>query len=392
VNPATFLKHFDRLSEAPDAIPQLRQFILDLALRGKLIEQEPHDAPARDVLGGRTLSLTAAASPWQLPNGWSWSSLALLGESMGGGTPSKENAKFWSGHIPWVSPKDMKVDCISDAEDHITEEAVAQSAVRLIPEGALLMVVRGMILAHSFPTAIAARQLTINQDMKAIIPFCPDMGRMLLLLTKGLKPFVLRLVRRSTHGTCKLLTGDLFSLPIPIPPLPEQDRIIAKVDELMTLCDRLEAAHERREHTRDQLTAASLNGLADRSVEAPVQREHSRFQLDCLKRTITDERHVKQLRQVILRLAIRGQLVSQNPNDEPVSELLRQIKAAKTGSGVGGNAQHKGSSHLSVSTASLDPLPSSWKWVRFGEIMISRDGERIPVSKEERARAFSDCT
>jgi type I restriction enzyme, S subunit len=83
--------------------------------------------------------------------------------------------------------------------------------------------------------------LTINQDMKAIVPFRPDLIRMLLLLTKGLKPRVLRLVLRSTHGTCKLLTGDLFSLPLPIPPIAEQRRIVAKIDELMALCDRLEA-------------------------------------------------------------------------------------------------------------------------------------------------------
>ncbi len=71
-------------------------------------------------------------------------------------------------------------------------------------------------------------------------PFRPDLIRFLVLLTKGLKPEVLRLVLRSTHGTCKLLTDDLFSLPIPIPPLAEQYRIVAKVNELMTLCDSLE--------------------------------------------------------------------------------------------------------------------------------------------------------
>jgi len=132
------------------------------------------------------------------------------------------------------------MNVITDAQDHISTSAVENSATRLIPTGSLLVVVRGMILAHSFPTALTAVPVTINQDMKAIVPFRPDIIRFLLLVMKGLKPEVLRLVLRSTHGTCKLLTEDLFSLPVPIPPIAEQQRIVAKVDQLTVLCDQLE--------------------------------------------------------------------------------------------------------------------------------------------------------
>lgn len=134
----------------------------------------------------------------------------------------------------------MKVDKISDAQDHISASAIEHSATRLIPTGSLLMVVRGMILAHSFPTGITIVPVTINQDMKAVLPFKAELIHFLALVTRGLKPEVLRLVLRSTHGTCKLLTDDLFSLPIPIPPLAEQRRIVAKVDSLMVLGNQLE--------------------------------------------------------------------------------------------------------------------------------------------------------
>jgi type I restriction enzyme, S subunit len=239
-NASLYINHLPLLTNRPEKIKQIRQTMFSLAIRGLLLPQDPKDESATLMLGERRLPLDSKAEPWRLPRGWAWSSFSLIGETLGGGTPSKTNSDFWQGSVPWVSPKDMKVDVICDAQDHISELALERSAARLIPEGSLLMVVRGMILSHSFPTALTAAPLAINQDMKAIVPFRADLGRFLLLLTKGLKPEVLRLVLRSTHGTCKLLTDDLFSLPIPIPPLAEQSRILTKVGQLMNLCDQLE--------------------------------------------------------------------------------------------------------------------------------------------------------
>jgi len=229
----SFVRNLPNMTARLDQIKQVRQAILNLAVRGRLVPQDPNERNASELLGKRAMTLDPECNPWSLPPGWAWTSLKLIGDNLGGGTPSKANPEFWEGPIPWVSPKDMKVDLIRDAEDHLSALAVSSSATKIIPEGSLLMVVRGMILTHSFPTAISMVPLTINQDMKAIIPFRSDVIRMLLLLTKGLKPEILRLVLHSTHGTCKLVTDDLFSMPIPFPPLDEQHRILAKVDELM---------------------------------------------------------------------------------------------------------------------------------------------------------------
>jgi type I restriction enzyme S subunit len=262
--------HFARLTTRGEHIQALRQTVFNLAARGLLVRQDPKDESAARLLGER--QLFPDSEPRRLPSGWAWSSLNLIGETLGGGTPSKANSEFWKGSIPWVSPKDMKVDVITDSQDHISAAAVEQSAVRLIPIGSLLMVVRGMILAHSFPTASTAVPVTINQDMKAIVPFRADLIGFLVLLTKGLKPEVLRLVLRSTHGTCKLLTDDLFSLPIPIPPLAEQHRILAKVDELMAICDRLEAQLKTGQGEASQLLESVLHHAlpASRTVTGNV--------------------------------------------------------------------------------------------------------------------------
>jgi type I restriction enzyme, S subunit len=253
------LRHFQRLTTRPDQIPQLRQTILSLAIRGKLVPQGPTDEPTQDLLGDRQVFPGSKNEPWELPLGWAWTSLKLIGETIGGGTPSKSNPEYWRGSVPWVSPKDMKVDNVQDAQDHISELAIENSSTRLIPTGSLLMVVRGMILAHSFPTAINSVPVTINQDMKAVRPFRSDLSRFLLLILKGLKPEVLRLVLRSTHGTCKLLTDDLFSLPLPIAPLAEQHRIVAKVEQLMALLDRLEAQLTTAQSTSHRLLDSFLH-------------------------------------------------------------------------------------------------------------------------------------
>jgi type I restriction enzyme, S subunit len=103
-------------------------------------------------------------------NEWQWVSLGDLGEVTGGGTPRKHEPTYWGGTIPWVSPKDMKVRVIEDTQDHVTEAGVENSSIRPLPAQSVLIVFRSGILAHSLPVAIAGQDLTINQDMKAIIP------------------------------------------------------------------------------------------------------------------------------------------------------------------------------------------------------------------------------
>src|SRR4029079_15695617 len=97
------------------------------------------------------------------------------------------NPAFWQGSIPWISPNDMKKLYIADAKDHISEDAVQQTEVRKIPVGSLLMVVRGMILAHSFPVALTCAEVTINQDMKALVFTRPEISEYVLLACRGLR-------------------------------------------------------------------------------------------------------------------------------------------------------------------------------------------------------------
>jgi type I restriction enzyme S subunit len=130
--------------------------------------------------------------PWELPEGWVWARLGDLGRWTGGGTPSKSNASFWTnGTIPWVSPKDMKTDLVGDTADRITEEAVENSTASIVPANSVLMVVRSGILNHTFPVAISDRQVTLNQDMRALIPFEGINPRYLALALRRLQRQIL---------------------------------------------------------------------------------------------------------------------------------------------------------------------------------------------------------
>jgi type I restriction enzyme S subunit len=271
------LEHFEVLFERPEDVQHLRELVLHAAMSGALTRPEPDDGTSGPLLGrleserqrmrGRARvkdalpPVSPAEEPYRLPSSWRWCRLGHFGGLLGGGTPSKANAAFWSGSIPWVSPKDMKRSLIDDAEDHISDAAAEQSAVKRIPTGSLLFVVRGMILAHAFPVALTAREVTINQDMKALVLALPEMGPYLLWACKAARARILQQVERSSHGTCRLDTRRVQETPIPLPPLPEQRRIVSRLESLMRQCDELEFRLRQADQAASKLTESMVAGL-----------------------------------------------------------------------------------------------------------------------------------
>jgi type I restriction enzyme S subunit len=288
MTPDRLLDHFDRISDAPDAIPRLRRFILDLAVRGKLVEQDPNDEPASELLkriqaekerlvkngkmGKQSLVRddAEAALPFRVPETWSW-------------TP----ATYPTFLILDLGKKNQTKDVLQ---------------------------------AGKFPV--------VDQGKMFIRDYCNDSDKVIYVVgadgVKILKP--IRLVPGYYFLTLQWLRLDsrgygrhfklLRAMKIPIPPLAEQHRIVAKVDELMALCDRLEATQAERETRRNKLASASLHRL-NNGANADEFREHASFHLSHLPRLTTRPEHIQQLRQTILNLAVRGKLVSQDPKDEP---------------------------------------------------------------------------
>jgi type I restriction enzyme S subunit len=256
-------------SSFPISPSDLRKSILTLAVQGKLVPQDPNDEPAEETF----LKLAAAGVESEedgFSSHWLRVPLGKIGEWRGGGTPSKSRPEFWKGDLPWVSPKDMKVLHIADGQYHISPAAVEGSSVRLIPPGSLLMVVRGMILARAFPVALTTREVTINQDMKALLPSEPKTKEYLLVALRAFEPDVLAAIEHSSHGTCKLKTEFLQNFLMPIPPLAEQRRIVAKVEQLMALVDELETQLAASRAAAEKLLSALVAELTVTTSRLPA--------------------------------------------------------------------------------------------------------------------------
>jgi type I restriction enzyme S subunit len=172
--------------------------------------------------------------------------------------------------------------------------------------------------------------------------------------------------------------GILKAAPLQIPPLPEQHRILAKVDELMALCDRLEAARANREATRDRLAAASLARLD--ALDPEQFTAYTRFALDALPALTTRPEQIKRLRHAIINLALRGRLVEQDAGDEPAGELLRRITEEKARLTKLSEIGLKGSSPLSDSEQAFAP-PCGWVWCRLGALAYDSDSGWSPQTE-----------
>jgi len=177
----------------------------------------------------------------------------------GGGTPSKGNPEYWSGTIPWISPKDMKSRELRDSADHISESATLESPARLLNPGCVLVVTRGMILAHTVPIAVLRVPAAINQDMKALQPLDGISAEYLSAVLWALNAELVRLVERSTHDTRKLQTDKLLSFQIPVPLASTQDEVVSMLRAVQAKHDRVRQLQEETDRELEALVPAVIN-------------------------------------------------------------------------------------------------------------------------------------
>lgn len=166
----------------------------------------------------------------EVPEGWEVTTLGEAGTWSSGGTPTKSRPDYWDGEIPWISPKDMKKARIDDSSDYVTQ--LGAESIRTTPAGSVLVVVRGMILAHSVPVAVVMRQVAFNQDIKALAVSDKFLPQFILYWFQFRSHAMLRLVDAASHGTKRIPMESLLAEAIPCPPLSQQERIVEILSQL----------------------------------------------------------------------------------------------------------------------------------------------------------------
>ena len=188
--------------------------------------------------------------------------LSSLGTWCGGCTPSMANPAFWSnGNIPWVSSKDMKTPLLADTQDHITQEALTQTPIKLLPKNTIAIVARSGILKHTLPVVFIPFETTVNQDIKALTVALNVDPRYAYHVINANSDDILRKAKKQGGTVDSLDIQKFMNYLVPLPPLPEQRRIVAILDRFDALCNDLTsglpaeiAARQRQyEYYRDKL-------------------------------------------------------------------------------------------------------------------------------------------
>lgn len=361
-------------------ITKLRELILELAVRGKLVPQYPNDEPASILLEKiaaekaqlikekvikKTKPLPLINSedkPYELPVSWAWTRLGDTGISSTGKTPKTSETRFFNGDIPFVGPGQITTNnVILTPEKTLTEEGLEQSTEAL--EKDIMMVCIGGSIGKA---AVVDRRIGFNQQINSIRPLL--INHKYLLFALQAKDFYSRIISESTGSATPIINrGKWDLLLIGLPPLLEQHRIVAKVDELMMLCDDLEQQTEASIEAHATLVEVLLATLTDSADANDLTQNWARVS-EHFESLFTTEQSIEALKQTVLQLAVMGKLVPQNPEDEPASVLLERIAEEKEI--LVKEKKIKRAKPLPLIDDDEKPfkLPRGWEWCKLGNL------------------------
>ena len=375
---------FDRLIQSPESVHRLRRFILELAVHGKLVSQDANDEPASELLkriAAEKVRLVKAGkirkpksipaptgkdTPYTLPANWKWSQIAEIGilsprNYAADDTPTSfvPMSMIASDYGIASNHEVSRWGDIKKGYTHFAEGDVALAKITPCFQNGKSTVFRNLTggLGSGTTELHIVRPFLVNPDFIVLFLKCP------YFIETGIPRMT------GTAGQKRIPAKYFAHSSFPLPPLAEQHRIVAKVDELMALCDRLEAARADREATRHRLATASLARLNAPDPDAARFQHDVAFALNNLGPLTTRPDQIKALRQTILNLAVRGKLVPQDPNDEPASELLKRIVGEKARLAKAGKIRKRKNSEPAPPDSLAFELPGGWAAAEFSDVL-----------------------
>ena len=379
-------------------VKKLRELILELAVRGKLVSQDINDEPASELLKkietekarlvkeGKIKRQKPIAlipdeeKPFVQPTGWEWEMFGNLCEIERGGSPRPINSYITEEEngLNWIKISDTEIGgkYITNTVEKIRPEGLKKT--RQVYPGDFLLT-NSMSFGRPYITKIEG---CIHDGWLRISP--PDSLDKDYLYSLLSSPYIVHSFRKSAAGAVVMnLNADkVRDTAIALPPLKEQHRIVAKVDELMALCDQLESQTESSIQAHQLLVETLLATLskakdADELFEC-WQRISQHFDL-----LFTTQASIDKLKQTILQLAVMGKLVKQDPNDEPAAKLLERIATEKQQLIKAGKIKKQKT--LPPITGEEKPfeLSTGWEWCALSELITVMDAGWSPACPPE---------
>ncbi|KPW89451.1 MULTISPECIES: restriction endonuclease subunit S [Pseudomonas] len=379
---ALLTDNLPQLSGAPNGIQKLRELILELAVRGKLVPQDPNDEPASELLEhiaeerrrlateGTTKKkppehTAEAEAPFDLPKSWQWARLGDLSELITSG--SRDWAQYYSDEgaifvrMGNLSRRSYELR-LSSIQRVSPPKGGEGSRTKLEPGDLLLSITGEVGLLGLIPDSFG--EAYINQHVCLIRFVCSLRSRFLPeALRSPLAYKQYEAPQRGIKNSFRL--SDVSEILVPLPPLSEQHRIVAKIDELMALCGRLEAQQADAESAQTQLVQALLDSLTQANDANDFTFNWQRL-AEHFHSLFTTEPSIDALKQTLLQLAVMGKLVSQNPIDKTGTELLERIQNSRV--------DKRKIVTLDEKTTIVERLPESWIWSSIDQ--LSADDSR----------------
>ncbi|EAA2504362.1 restriction endonuclease subunit S [Salmonella enterica] len=361
-------------------IKKLRELILELAVRGKLVPQDPNDEPASELLREmkkqqedlikekkikkpkKLLPIDEILESISIPQGWELCYLNDIGDWGAGATPNRTNSGYYGGNIPWFKSGELSEDYITDSEEHITALALKECSLRDNQPGDVLIAMYGATIGK---TSILNTRSTSNQAVCACTPFDGLSNQYLLTFLKASKRVFISMGAGGAQPN--ISKEKIVATQFALPPLKEQLRIVEKVEQLMSLCDQLEQHSLTSLDAHQQLVETLLATLTDSQNSNELAENWARISEHFDTLFIT-EASIDALKQTILQLAVMGKLVPQDPNDEPASELLKRIAQEKAQLVKDGKIKKQKPLPPISDEEKPFELPEGWEWSRLDHV------------------------